>query len=67
MSKETNSTPSLLAETFMSVLKFFVIVVILNNIVWTIFFFKPTTPRVGDTHVEITQSGNHDIKQNIKN
>lgn len=66
MSRNFNSTPSLLAETFMSVLKFFVIVVILNNIVWTIFYLKPSSPRVGDTHVEITQNGNRDIKQDIK-
>ena len=67
MSNKLVSTPNLIAETFMSTLKIFVVIVILNNIIWATFFFKPTTPRIGDTHVEITQNGNHDIEQNIKN
>lgn len=66
MSKDLKSTPNLIAETFMSTLKIFVVIVILNNIIWAIFSFKPT-PRIGDTRVEITQNGNHDIKQDINN
>ena len=68
MNNDLKPTPNLIAETFMSTLKIFVIIVILNNIIWAIFSFRPTpTPRVGDTHVEITQNGNRDIKQDINN
>jgi hypothetical protein len=65
MSKNNTSTPSLLVETFMSVLKCFIIIVVLNNIIWAVFFFKPSSSRIGDTHVEVTQNGNRDIKQDI--
>lgn len=65
------STPNLFSEMFMSMLKSFtiilVIIVILNNAIWVCSISSHPTPRVGDTHVEITQTGNHDIKQNINN
>ena len=68
MSNKPIPTPNLLAEFMTSVLKVFLIIVVLNNIIWAIFFFKPlASPRVGDTHVEITQTGNRDIKQDINN
>lgn len=64
-------TPNLLSEMFMSMLKtFLVIVVVLIFLIATIlsiFVFKPNTPRMGDNHVQITQTGNHDIKQTINN
>ena len=71
MSKKQTMVPNLIAETFMSTLKIFmiilVVIVVVNNLVWSMYVFKPSTPRIGDTHVEITQNGNHDIKQNINN
>ena len=71
MSKKQIATPNLIAETFMSTLKIFmiilVVIIVINNMVWSIYVFKPTQPRIGDTHVEITQNGNHDIKQDINN
>ena len=61
--------PNLLSEMFMSMLKVFcfiiVIIIVLNNVLWVYYVSKPTTPRIGDTHVEITQTGNKNIKQNI--
>lgn len=64
-------TPSLIAEVFMSTFKISLIIVlaifIITNVVWGIIYFKPSTPRVGNTHVEITQSGDKDVvKQTIK-
>lgn len=72
MSKKQNSTPGFLfSQMFMSMFKTFsvilLIIIILNNIIWVFYVSKPVQPRIGDTHVEITQSGNHDIKQNINN
>lgn len=71
MSKKQVPTPNLFSEMFMSVFKIFawilLIVVVLNNIVWVVYASKSVPPRIGDTRVEITQNGNHDIKQNINN
>ena len=67
MSKKPIPTPNLIAETFIATIKILLIIVALNNILWAIFFFKPSaSPHIGDTHMEITQNGNHDIKQNIE-
>lgn len=65
--KHITPMPNLVAEAVLSTCKIFIFFMILNNLFWGIIHFKPTTPRVGDTHVEITQTGNHDIKQNINN
>lgn len=71
MTNKPIPTPNLLSEMFMSMLKSFLIIVvvliILNAIILSIFVFKPNTPRMGDNHVEITQTGNRDITQTIKN
>lgn len=72
MSRKQHSTPNLFSEMFMSMFKTFSLIllaiIILNNVVWAFYALKPTTPpRIGDTRVEINQSGNHDIKQNINN
>jgi uncharacterized membrane protein SpoIIM required for sporulation len=72
MSKKQYSTPNfLLSEMFMSMFKIFsvilLVIIVLNNVVWVFYVSKPASTRTGDTHVEITQSGNHDIKQEINN
>ena len=56
--------PNLLSEMFMSMLKVFciiiVVIIVLNNVLWVYYVSKPS--RVGDTHVEITQNKDSDIK-----
>ena len=64
VSKNT-PTPNIVAETFVSVCKYFLIVLVLNNLIWAVIHFRPVTSRLGDTHVEITQTGNEDISQKI--
>ena len=66
MKSKPASTPNLIAETFISAFKIFLIIFLATNLVWAIIYFSPSAPRVGDTHVEITQSGNHDVVKNIK-
>ena len=61
MSKKNTPVPSLIAETFMSVFKVFLIFVILNNIIWAIFYFRTPSTTTGDSHIEINQNGNRDI------
>ena len=65
------STPGLFSEMFMSMFKCFsvilLVIIILNNVVWAICMSKSLPSRTGDTRVEITQNGNHDIKQTINN
>ena len=62
--------PKLIAETFMSTVKIFtiilIVIIVLNNLVWAFYAFKPIPQRIGDAHIEINQSGNRDIKQEIK-
>lgn len=64
--KQATPVPNLLSEMFMSLLKVFcliiLVIIIVNNAVWVYYVSKPS--RVGDTHVEITQSQNKnsDIK-----
>lgn len=71
MTKRTNSTPNLISEMFMSMLKSFsiilIIIVVLNNLIWGFYALKPLPSKAGNTHVEINQTGNRDIKQNINN
>lgn len=67
MSKKHIPTPNLIAEALLSICGKFLIFLVLNNILWAVLYFRPTAPRVGDTRVEITQNGNHDIKQEIRN
>lgn len=67
MTHKNIPTPNLIAETFMSAFKIFFWIFLVTNIVWAVIYFKPSNPRVGDTHVEINQSGDRDVvKQNIK-
>ena len=58
--------PNLLSEMFMSMLKVFcfiiVIIIVLNNVLWVYYVSKPISPRIGDTHVEITQNKDSSIK-----
>lgn len=71
MAKKQTSTPNLISEMFMSMLKSFsvilIIIVVLNNLIWVFYAFRPVSTRSGNTHVEINQTGNRDIKQNINN
>ena len=54
-------TPNLIAETVMCCFKIFLAIFIVTNFVWGVIYFKPSTPRTGNTHVEINQNGNRDI------
>lgn len=65
--KHSTPMPSLVAEAVLSTCKIFLVFMILNNLFWGIIHFKPTAPRMGDNRIEITQTGNHDIRQNINN
>ena len=58
--------PNLIIETVMLCIKVFLIIFIVTNFVWGVIYFKPSTPRTGNTHVEITQNGNSDVvKQSL--
>lgn len=64
--KKKSQSPSLVGEAIIVAIKLFFIFLVLNNVVWGVLYFKPSTPRVGDTHVEITQSGDKDVvKQSL--
>ena len=67
MKNKSIPTPNLIAETFMSAFKIFFWIFLATNIIWAVIYFKPSNPRIGDTKVEITQSGNRDtVTQHIK-
>lgn len=58
--------PKVVVDAVATTLKCFIAFVILNNIVWaTIYFNKPKCST--GNRVQITQSGNRDIRQDIKN
>ena len=67
MAKKNAAIPSIIADTFMTTFKYFVAFIILNNLVWVIFYLDQTKCMPGGNRVEITQSGNRDIHQEIKN
>lgn len=59
--------PKVVVDAVATTLKCVVALVILNNIVWaTLYFSKPKCSTTGN-RVQITQSGNRDIRQDIKN
>ena len=66
MSKHTPA-PNLIAETFMATFKIFLVIYLATIAFIAIIYFKPSSPRVGDTHVQITQNGNENIHQKINN
>ena len=59
MNKQSISTPNLIAEVVMLCFKIFLAIFLVTNIVWAIIYFKPTS------HVEINQSGAHDIVHEV--
>lgn len=59
--------PNLVAETFITTFKIFMVIFVLTNIVWAVVYFRQPSSRVGDNKIEITQTGNRDISQEIKN
>mgnify|MGYP003293564132 CR=1 FL=1 len=67
MAKKDASISTVIADTFMTTFKYFVAFIILNNLVWTIFYFDQPKCVPGGNRVEITQNGNRDIHQEIKN
>lgn len=65
--KNVGQIPNIVAETFITTFKIFMVIFVLTNIVWAAVYFRQPTPRVGDNKIEITQTGNRDIHQEIKN
>jgi hypothetical protein len=65
MKGRDSQTPNMVAEVFMSTFKIFswitLFLIVVTNIVWAVIYFKPSPPRTGDTHVEITQNGDRDV------
>ena len=56
--------PNLVAETFITTTKVFLLIILAINIAWVaIYFGQPKSTRVGDNKVEITQTGNRNISQ----
>ena len=68
--KRVTPAPNLIAETFVSTFKIFsiilIVIIVVNNLLWVYSVSKPA-PRVGDARIEINQSGNGNIKQEINN
>ena len=65
--KHYTPMPNLVAEAVLSTCKIFIIFMIVNNLFWWVGVRAKAQPtRVGDAHIEINQSGNGDIQQEIK-
>lgn len=66
MSKNATE-PNIIAETFIVTFKIFLALYIATIVVIAVLYYKPSSPPASDTRVEITQTGNRDIHQEIKN
>ena len=60
MSKQSIPTPNLIAEAVMLCFKIFLAIFVVTNIIWAVIYFKPQ-----GSHVEINQSGAHDIVHEV--
>ena len=60
--------PNIIAQTFMSAFKVFLIIYLATIFVLAVIWYKPTQPHAGgDARVEINQNGNDNIHQEINN
>ena len=63
--KQQNSNPNLIVETLMASFKYFLLALLATNLIWIAAVRLNSTPnRIGDTRVEINQTG-RDIDQHI--
>ena len=58
--------PNIAVEVFLSLVKYFLLFVLLNNLIWGGIFTYYLHKSVGDTSVEMTQDGQHN-NQSITN
>lgn len=56
----------MVGEIFLSIVKWFLIIFIINNIIWAGIFIHYVNKSVTDTSVEMTQDGQHN-NQSITN
>lgn len=59
--------PNVVVDTFVTTFKYAMLFIVLNNLVWAAFYFDQPKCSAGGNTVEITQNGNRDIHQEIKN
>lgn len=67
MNSKNADVSSVIADTFITTFKICVVLYIATMCALAVASYKPSASRVGDARVEINQTGNGNIQQEIKN
>ena len=61
-----NKTPNIAVEVFLSLVKYFLLFVVINNLIWAAIHFGYVTKSFGGTSLEVMQDGTNN-NQSVKN
>lgn len=58
--------PNIVGEIFLSIIKWFLVIIIINNLIWAGLFIHYVNKSITDSNIEMTQDGQHN-NQSITN